>query len=106
MNVIHLAFPCVSILARAIATGPAEIDTPDLHGIEPYAVEAGLQDRSWRRVSGPETLAPSTSWFRGDLGALACAIETEDSVTLHVIARDGTPLARRVMTARNSNRIG
>lgn len=96
MNVVHLAFPCVSILARAIATGTVEIDTPDLHGIDPYAVEAGLRDRSWRRVPGPETLAPSTSWFRGDLGGLACAIEHHDHVTLHIIARDGTPLVRRV----------
>jgi len=99
MTVITLAVPCIGLLARSVAHGPAPIETPDLHGIVPYAQEAGLADTRFRRVPGPETLAAGTHWFRGDLGAIACAVEEEDRVTLHVMSRDGSTLAIRTMHA-------
>lgn len=99
MNVVTLAFPCIGLLARSCAEGPEPIDTPDLHGIVPYAAEAGLPDRAFRRVPGPETLASVTSWFRGDRGAIACAVEQESEVTLHLFSRSGDVLSKRRMTA-------
>ena len=97
--VILLEFPGLHLLTRSHVSDVPRIDTPDLCGVAPYAVEAGLRDRSWRRTTGPETLAPSTDWFRGDLGGIACAVATDDIVKLHIFARDGTPLAIRRMKA-------
>jgi hypothetical protein len=97
-----LAFPVapdVGIVAKAMAHGPEAIDTPDMHGVAPYATQGGLPDVSWRRIPGPETLAPSTNWFRGDRGSLACAVETEDSVRLLIFDRDGGAVAHRLMEA-------
>lgn len=99
MSVVRLAFPCIGILARSVAHGPTPIETPDLHGILPYARDAGLPDSEFRRTTGPETLANATHWFRGDLGAIACALEEPDRVTLHIMSRDGSPLAIRTMHA-------
>lgn len=98
-TVIQLEFPGIHLLARSHVSDAPRIDTPDLCGVAPYAAEAGLRDRSWRRTTGPETLASSTDWFRGDLGGIACAVTTEDVVQLHVFARDGTPVVIRRMWA-------
>lgn len=99
MSVLHLAFPCIGILARSVAHGPAPVETPDLHGILPYAREAGLPDVRFRRTTGPETLASATHWLRGDMGAIACVIEEPDRVTLHIMSRDGSPMVVRTMHA-------
>lgn len=99
MTVIDLAFPSIHLLSRSCASGVERIETPDLHGVAPYATEAGLHDTKWRRTKGPETLASSTDWFRGDLGGIACAVSNEDSVDLHVMSRAGDPLVIRRMTA-------
>ena len=99
MSVIPLAFPSLALLVRASIADHEPVDTPDLAGIAPYAEDAGLGDRAWRRVPGPATAAGTANWFRGELGGLALAVEEEDRISLHLFARDGTPLALRRMTA-------
>jgi hypothetical protein len=99
VNVIHLAFPNIHMLTRSYTSSVERIETPDLFGVASYAIEAGLSDSTWRRTKGPETFASSTDWFRGNLGAIACAVATEDAVNLHVFSRDGTPLVIRRMSA-------
>lgn len=93
MNVIFLAFPTLHLLTRSYTTKGARIDGGDVEDLTIIAEELGFKDRRWRAARGPATNVGRAEWLRGDLGGIACIVTRPEGVLMHVIARDGEPVA-------------
>lgn len=103
MSVIRLAFPDIHLLTRSYTSGSSRTEAACLDDVGAIAAGAGLHDRSWRACAGPQPRAGDAEWLRGDLGGIACLVQRPEGALLHLIARDGTPVAivRRVSALRD-----
>ncbi len=93
MNVIFLAFPTLHLLTRSYTTRGIRIDGGDVEDLTAIASDLGLPDRRWRDARGPATTVGRAEWLRGDLGGLACIVTRPEGLVVHVIARNGEPVA-------------
>ena len=103
MNVIRLAFPNIHLLTRSYTSSSPRTEAASLENVVGIATTAGLPDRSWRACGGPQPRTGEAGWLRGDLGGIACLVHRPEGTLLHLMARDGTPIAivRRVSALRD-----
>jgi hypothetical protein len=52
-----------------------------------------MPDTAWRIAKGPSTRIGDATWLRGNLGGIACVVVRDEGSLVHVMRRDGTPVA-------------
>ena len=93
MNVIHLAFPNIHLLTASYTSKAFRTEAEDLSDVVWLASRMGLPDTRWREARGPHPRVGQASWLRGNLGGIVCVVDRPDGSMMHVMLRDGTPLA-------------
>lgn len=93
MNVIHLAFPNIHLLTASYTSKAFRTEAEDLTDVVDLASRMGLPDTRWRPTKGPQPRVGEATWLRGNLGGIVCLVDRPDGSLMHVMLRDGTPLA-------------
>lgn len=106
MNVIRLAFPTLHLLTRSYTTTGRRIEGGTVEDLVATTRGLGLGDRSWRDARGPRPAVGETRWLRGDLGGIVCVVTRPEGMTMHVLARDGEPVAIVRNMTRERDRLG
>lgn len=102
MTVIRLAFPNIHLLTQSYTSDSARIESAGVDDVAAVASSVGLTDRSWRPTKGPQPRVGDARWHRGNLGGIACLVLRPEGALIHLMRRDGTPVAivRRISEDR------
>lgn len=93
MNVIHLAFPNIHLLTASYTSRVLRTENDGLDDVTDIASRLDMPDTTWRITKGPATRIGVATWLRGNLGGIACIVVRDEGSLVHVMRRDGTPVA-------------